>query len=209
MKFLTRVIALTILVTLPRVALASNTWYVNGASGSDSNHCLSAQAACKTIGHAISLAASGDSIIVAPATYTENLTVSISLNVIGSGSSTTIIDGGVSCSTGAPCDSVVTISNASAHVTLSKLTISNGKASVGAGIKNSGTLTLSNSTVTRNSANIPCQRFFVFCEIRAGFALGGGIFNSGVLIINNSTISGNHAGSYCNATPCSAFGGGI
>jgi nitrous oxidase accessory protein NosD len=49
---------------------------------------------CKTIGHAISLASSGDSIIVAAATYTENLIIGISLNVIGSGANTTIIDGG-------------------------------------------------------------------------------------------------------------------
>jgi hypothetical protein len=54
---------------------------------------LSSATACKTIGHAISLAHSGDTIMVGSATYTENLTIGISLNVIGSGASTTIVDG--------------------------------------------------------------------------------------------------------------------
>src|SRR5262252_894523 len=64
---------------LVSAALASTTWYVNGVNGSDSNNCKSATTACKTIGHAISLASSGDSIMVAAATYSEDLTISISL----------------------------------------------------------------------------------------------------------------------------------
>ena len=86
-------ILLTALCLLGSVAWAS-TRYVNGVSGSDSNNCTSPSTACKTIGHAISLAVSGDSIMVAAATYAENLTISISLKVIGSGASTTIVDGG-------------------------------------------------------------------------------------------------------------------
>jgi hypothetical protein len=54
-------------------ATASNTWYANGVSGKDSNNCKSPQTACKTIAHVISLASSGDSIMVAAATYKENL----------------------------------------------------------------------------------------------------------------------------------------
>lgn len=197
--------------TLGLNALASTTRYVNGVSGSDSNNCTLPTTPCKTIGRAISLAASGDTVTVAAATYTENLTINIIVKVIGSGASTTIIDGG-------GVGTVVTISNINAHVTLSKLTIRNGtateggrinRATSGGGIKNSGTLTLTNSTVSGNWAPIPCIHFFVFCEIRAGTALGGGIYNSGALTISNSIISGNHAGSYCNGNPCSAFGGGI
>jgi hypothetical protein len=52
--------------------VASTTWYVNGVAGSDSNNCLSPTTACKTIGHAIGLAASGDIVRVAAAIYTEN-----------------------------------------------------------------------------------------------------------------------------------------
>jgi len=189
-------------LALGSTALATTTWYVNGVSGSDSNNCLSTSSACKTVGHAISLAASGDSIKVAAAIYTENFTLGKSLNILGGGASTTIIDGG-------GASTVVTISKTTAHVTLSKLTIRNGIATSGGGINNSGTVTLTNSTVSGNWAPIPCIHFFVFCEIRAGTASGGGIYNSGAMIISNSIISGNQAGSYCNASPCSAGGGGI
>jgi hypothetical protein len=192
--------AALILFAVP-AASASTTWYVNGVSGSDSNNCTSPTTPCKTIGRAISLAASGDTVTVAAATYTENLTINIIVKVIGSGASTTIIDGG-------GVGTVVTISNITAHVTLSGLTIRNGKATSGGGIHNSGTLALTNSTVSGNWAPIPCVRLFMVC-ISRGTALGGGIYNSGALIISNSIISGNHAGSYCNANPCSAVGGGI
>lgn len=191
---------LVLLLALTPVASAT-TRYVNGVSGRDSNSCLSTTAACKTIGHAISLAVAGDSIRVAAASYSESLSIKISLVILGSGASTTIIDAGAGAR-------VVTIPNISAHVTLSNLTLQNGKATSGAGINNSGTLTLTNSTVTGNWAPIPCMPLLLVCLSR-GTASGGGIYNSGALIISNSIISGNHAGSFCNATPCSAFGGGI
>src|SRR5438132_14198409 len=99
---------------LAPTAVASTTWYVNGVSGSNSNTCTSPTTACKTIKHAISLASPGDTIIVAPATYKENLSIGFSLNLIGSGASTTVIDGG-------GLATVVTISSTTAHVSLSRL----------------------------------------------------------------------------------------
>jgi len=119
------VVALILFAAVP-TALASTTWYVNGVSGHDSNNCLSAETACKTIKHAISLAHSGDSIMVAAVTYKENLTVGKSLNILGSGATTTIIDGG-------GIATVVTISSSSALVTLSKFTIRNGNSPSGTG----------------------------------------------------------------------------
>jgi len=41
------------------------TWFVDGIHGSDTNSCKSPQQACKTIGQAISLASSGDSVVIA------------------------------------------------------------------------------------------------------------------------------------------------
>jgi hypothetical protein len=178
------------LVLASTAALASSTWYVDGVHGSDSNNCKSRQHACKTIGHAISLASSGDSIMVAAATYTENLTIGFSLKVLGSGAKTTIIDGG-------GVNTVVAISTASAHVSLSKMTIRNGFAATGGGINNSGRLTISNITVSGNRTHPYC------------FARGGGINNSygGRLTINNSTLSANSASGHC--MHGSAAGGGI
>ena len=74
---------------LAPAAMASTTWYVNGVNGSDTNNCKTPQTACKTIKHAISLTSSGDSIMVAAATYTEwNLTINSSLKIFGSGAAT-------------------------------------------------------------------------------------------------------------------------
>src|SRR5262249_20632460 len=134
---------LALLLAASLSAFASTTWYVNGASGSDSNNCISPLTACKTIGHAISLATSGDSIQVAAATYTENLNIGFSLKLIGSVGGRTIIDGG-------RLNTVVTVSSVTAHVDLSYLAVTNGYAMVGAGIYNKGTLKINNCSVNRN-----------------------------------------------------------
>jgi len=165
LKF-SKLLLLALFLALAPAALAS-TWYVDGVNGNDSNNCRWKHA-CKTIGHAISLASWGDTIRVAPATYTENLTISISLNIIGSGAKTTIVDGSQD-------GTVFTIS--SAPVVLSKLTIQNGSSNfAGGGVFNyNGTLTINKSTITGNVA----------------VTLGGGVYNVGTLTINDSTISGN------------------
>lgn len=151
---------------------ASTTLYVNGINGNDSNSCKSSVTACKTIHHAITLASPGDFISVAAATYRENLTIGISLTVIGSGARTTVIDGGAA-------GRVVMIPTAATNVTLSNLTISNGTAAKGGGIANNGTLTINNCSISGNRA-----------QSRYGSS-GGGISNAGTLKINHSTISGN------------------
>src|SRR5215471_21735657 len=106
------------------IALAATTWYVNGVNGSDSHDCKSPLTACKTVGHAISLAASGDAVTIAAATYIENVTIPVSLTVTGSGAGGTIIDGNAHTS-------VVKIPNASTHVTPSNVTLRHGWAQGG------------------------------------------------------------------------------
>jgi len=170
-------------LALSPAALASNTWYVDGVHGSDSNNCKSRQQACKTIGHAISLASSGDSILVADAIYQENLTINVSLNLIGSDAATTIIDGQARRRVVYICNNPV------AHVTLARLTIRNGLGGIGFC---SGTLTINNSTVSGN-------------WLGGRDASGAGLFNNrGEVAINNSTFEGNH-----NAGGPAGFGGGI
>jgi CSLREA domain-containing protein len=74
--------------------------------------------------------------------------------------------------------------NSGKTITLSGLTISNGKTANGGGIFNSGTLTVSNSTLSGNSAP---------GDEGGG---GGGIFNNvGTLTVSNSTFSGNSGSS--------------
>ena len=92
------------------------------------------------------------------------------LAIDGNGQQVFVIAGATSQTSGA------------ANAAIEGLTIKNGKASgtpsFGGGIFNAGTLTLSNSTVSGNTANY-----------------GGGIFNAGTgtLTLTNSTVSGNTA----------------
>ena len=186
-------------VALASAAMASTVWYVNGGNGSDTNTCTSSTAACKTIERAISLASSGDTISVAAAKYAENLTIGISLTILGSGASTAIIDGGSKAR-------VVTISGGVANVILSRLTIQNGLAIGGGGILNSGnTLAIRYSVITSNQASASCS-------VRQNcYSWGGGVYNSGTLTITNTTLSGNSARVSCSPNPCydSTDGGGI
>lgn len=171
---LIRILIAFVFAALTSTAMAT-TYYVDGLSGKDSNNCLSVITGCKTIGHAISLVASGDTITVAGAKYAENLIIRISLNLIGSGARITIIDGGGT-------RTVISIASG-IHVSLSDLTIQNGKASLGAGIWNQGTLKIANSTIMHNTAT----------STKPWLGRGGGIYNSGSLRIDNSTISANSA----------------
>jgi hypothetical protein len=201
-------ILLAVFLALTSTALASNTWYVDGVNGNDNNNCTSSKTACKTIGHAISLASKGDSVMVAAATYTENITIGFSLKIVGSGASTTIIDGG-------GVNVVVRVSSRT-HVILSGLTIQNGHTFIGGGgIDNAGTLTINDSTISGNTSGVgagisnnrggeltinkstlsgnSASVFLCILKKCRYFGVGGGILNGGTLTINNSTLTGNSA----------------
>jgi hypothetical protein len=167
---LSKLFFLALFLTLTTAALGKTTWYVDGVSGSDANDCKSQSAACATIGHAMSLARPGDTIMVGAATYTENLSINKNLEIIGADASTTIIDGG-------GVSTVVTIN--SANTGLSKMTIRNGRSDYGGGIVTSYSatqVTIANCIITANSATYQ----------------GGGIMNwVSTVTVNNSTISAN------------------
>jgi hypothetical protein len=74
-------------------------------------------------------------------------------------------------------------------LTVTSSTISGNTASSGGGIYNTGTLTVTSSTISGNTASS-----------------GGGIYNTGTLTVTSSTISGNTAASY---SYYSSSGGGI
>jgi len=184
---------LALFLTTGPNALASSTWYVNGVRGNDNNDGKSSQTACKTIGHAVSQSSSGDSIIVASATYQESLNVPFDLTIVGSGPRTTIIDGGGAAT-------VVIVSHTGAHVRLSGLTIRNGLgvSQGGGGIYNVGTLTITETSVSGNSSND---------SVTAAAGLGGGIYNAGTLTVIQSTVRANSVTRY--RMNASAFGAGI
>ncbi|HXM60423.1 MAG TPA: right-handed parallel beta-helix repeat-containing protein [Terriglobales bacterium] len=200
-----RLLILASFIALAPAALAS-TWYVDGVNGNNENNCQTRKTACKTIGHAISLASSGDSIMVAPAIYKETLTINFSLKLIGADAATTIVDGG-----GSDGGTVISVSSSAGSVVLSKMTLRNG----GAGIVNSGALRVDDSTISGNSPGggvendgaITLDRSTVRGNSASGidgyYSNAGGIYNEGTLTVNDSTISDNSAvGNY-------VCGGGI
>lgn len=171
---------LGLLIMLYPAAFAS-TWYVNGMSGDDGNNCKTAATACATIGHAISLAASGGTIQIAAATYQENLSIPFSLKLNGAKAATTIVDGTQTAN-------VFTV-GAGISLMLSNLTVKNGVGySGGGGVDNAGTLTVNKSNFYTNTA-----------------LSGGAIFNTGTVTITNSNLSGNSPYFFGHSASCGAI----
>jgi predicted outer membrane repeat protein len=172
------VLAALIMLCSPAFA---GTWYANGVSGDDGNDCKTKATACATIGHAISLAASGDTIQIAAATYQENLSIPFNLTLNGAKAATTIIDGTNSAN-------VFTV-GAGISLTLSNLTIEKGVGYTGGGgVNNSGTLTVNNSLFYVNTA-----------------LSGGAILNTGKAIISKTTFSGNSPYFFGRSAGCGAI----
>src|SRR3990170_3213880 len=133
------------------------------------------------------------------AAATGDLDITGDLTINGAGAATTIIDGG-------DLDRVFHVKSGGA-VSISGVTIQNGStvaiASDGGGIRNDGALTLTNSTVSGNTAtvaggivNYPVGTVTLTNSTVSGNTAnfnGGGIFNSGTVTITNSTVSGNTA----------------
>ena len=168
-------VAIVIAVTLiglsssPGRASASGVWYVS-TTGTNQSDCLSPATACRTITHALTKAFPNDTIIIASGLYTENLTISKSIVLVGASTNSTIIDG-------SKINQAVSISPG-ASASLSYLTIQNGSSitGTGGGIRNSGTLILANTVISGNVASN-----------------GGGIRNNGILVVRDSWITNNSA----------------
>ena len=166
--------------------------------------------------------AGADQIILPPNTYlltiVSELTITDNLTITGGGASTTIIDGNRNVRS----NSGVLVINVGFAVNLSGVTIRNGGEDFGGGIFNNGTLTLTNSKVSDNSAGssggvsgsgggilngrqgtLTVTNSTVSDNSSGGF--GGGIANDGTLTLTNSTVSGNNDGGGGDAL----FGGGI
>lgn len=234
MKFRNLLGGVTLILFAIVPAMASTNWFVDGVHGNDNNNCRSRQHACKTISNAIFLSLPGDSIFVASAVYHESIIIPFTLKIFGSGAKTTIVDAeGISnqvAVVGSEPKVPVTLSrmsfrNASGEadgggvyncfgtltvidsiITGNRVRHGNGADGYGAGIYNcpSSTLTLINTTITNNSAEVGgaiCNGgtlTIVNSTLSGNVARrhrGGGIANYGLLSITNSTFSGNSSGS--------------
>jgi len=157
------------------------TWYVDGVHGDNGNNCKTKSTACATIGHAISLAASGDAIQIAAATYPENLSIPFNLTLNGAKAATTIVNGTNTAN-------VFTV-GAGISLALTNLTIKNGVGySGGGGVDNSGTLTVKKSNFYVNTA-----------------LSGGAILNTGMATISNTNLSGNSPYFFGHNASCGAI----
>jgi len=168
------------LIILSSPALAG-TWYVDGVNGDDGNGCKTKATACASIGHAISLAASGDTIQIAAATYQENPSIPFNLTLKGAKAANTIVDGTNSLN-------LFTVGTG-ISLTLSNLTIERGVGySGGGGVDNSGTLIVKNSIFSLNTA-----------------LSGGAILNTGIANISNTSFNGNSPYFFGRSASCGAI----
>ncbi|HAF21704.1 MAG TPA: hypothetical protein DCK93_02145 [Blastocatellia bacterium] len=137
--------------------------------------------------------------VVSPITLTSaELVISKNLTIQGPGANLLTVQR--STAIGTPIFRVFNIG--SATVTISGLTIANGNTADGAagggnpgvnggGIINTGTLTITNSSITGNLTGSGGSNG---SGIGGPGGNGGGIYNSGTLTVTNSTISGNRTG---------------
>jgi hypothetical protein len=150
-----------------------------------------------SLADAVANASAGDGLVL-NGTCAGGVTISVDLAVSGHGSNPTVLGDGST--------PVMTIG--SANVTLTALTLSGGGAGNGGGIDNGsgGTLSLTNCTVTGNSAGADGGGIYngpggtvtlSNCTLRNNAAaFGGGIYNSsgGTLNVTNTIITANTAG---------------
>jgi len=157
-----------------------------GNDGGGGNDCSSQGSPCATLEHAADQANSGDVILLAPGVYTESdIDVETSVTFQGSGASTTIIQAAPVM--GAVTNRVFDFKVGQTSM-VNDVTVRHGFDSTnsidGAGIRNKGTLTLSNTWVLANASG----------------RNGGGVWNSDHLILQNSVIASN---------TCPFYGGGV
>lgn len=188
------------------------TLYVDGAAGQDILTCGTTIAPCQTISYTLnSRASDGDTIRVAQATYTENLTIDISVTLEGGYEATgwtrdiaayvTTIDGSGSN------NSTVDIQNATVAMEGFTITGGNSSGSSGGGLNAWGSsITISNTTfvsntTTENGGGLrtgDTDLTIIDSRIEGNRAdqCGGGVWHgqSGTLRMVNTIVAGNGSG---------------
>jgi hypothetical protein len=168
--------------------------------------CVGTKLGCfSTIQAAVNAAHDGDTITIAPGTFAGGVTVDVSVNLIGAGSTKTIIRGGGPVLTigqeEAPTEPTVSIRGVMITGGLNNsqpdTVVSLGGGvwiPFAAGFATGATVTIDDSIITGN--RVTPQTTASFCGAPAcAFAFGGAIENAGTLTVANTRISNNEAGS--------------
>ncbi|MCL2541051.1 MAG: DUF1565 domain-containing protein, partial [Nocardioidaceae bacterium] len=185
-------------------AEAATDWYV-APTGSNSATCQSASAPCATVTGALAKAAAGDTIDVAPGTYTDQPYLQKAVNVVGTGSGVVFkgttsatngyamavaVSGTVDLSdltlTGGHYASGGALPIVAGNVATTDVDVTNSAAANGGGIYvYTGSLTMTRGSVTGNTATATA----------ANQGWGGGIYeNTGTTVsLDGTTVSGNTA----------------
>ena len=165
------------------VALAAPstaTWYVDAASGDDSNDCLTPGTACASIAATVVKAIDGDTIEIAAGTYNEHeIQLSEQLTLNGAGIGNTILDAG----------GAGRAFSVGSTVVVSGLLIQNGQTASGSIFTEGGGAIFTSSGAHLTLRNAALQSNHAVGE-------GGAIFNIGNLVLDNTQVLSNTAGGY-------------
>ena len=218
------VACMMVAVAASPAAAAESLLYVRGATGAtgttsfipggaDSGMCASPTTACATVSYALTQAAHGATIEVS-GTIHDHVTTKISVTISGADAPSdnpAVLDGSNS---GTPVSTQTT-----AAVYLDHLTIQHGSGNFGGGISSEGLVTLTDTTVSDNTAISGGGGAYeagsvmtlidstISTNTQTGLGYGGGLFldgqsGTGSLVLVDSTVSGN-------ATTGTGEGGGI
>ena len=197
-------------LTLCFALLAGGTTAAAGRSAPRTDDiCVGGKPGCfGTIQAAVDAAHDGDTITIAPGTFTGGVSIDVSVNIRGAGAgATTIRGGGPVLTLGqefAPTEPTISIS----RVTITggtNTSVPDHAVTQGGGVRipqagsfpfhTGATVTISDSVITGNT--VASQQFLPsgFCgPIDCSFASGGGIYNEGSLTLVNTRVTGNRAG---------------
>jgi hypothetical protein len=194
------------------LVLSGVTRYVS-TTGSDANPC-SLASPCKTVQHTINIAGSGDTISIAAGTYTEDISLTTNLALVGAAPASPVVgppSPTTTISGAGLAGSVVTVP-VTVTATLTGLTITGGSGTpdivrtgatgnvAGGGIFNLGNLMVINSVVSSN---------VVTSTTTLAPGIGGGIFNTGALTVTSSMVMTNTVAGPAGTATFFNDGGGI